>query len=202
MRRSAGARAGMRGLTLIEAMISLAILLIGILGLVRLQIVGVTANQGARATGQAQALAKELAAALARLDPTQDALLQANVTSASPPSSFGNPLDASLNLVTTNWRNWDDAYLTGTTSAIPALKVTGVRTDASLERDPLDPTKPAFRRRWSVWQLQTANAQSGVRLLAVSVVWRERTLTRPRSLTLYVQMPNLGASTVNASAYR
>src|SRR5512138_2223695 len=166
MRRSAGARAGMRGLTLIEAMVSLAILLIGILGLVRLQIVGVTANQGARATGQAQALARELASALARLDPTQDALLRPHVTSAAPPARFGDPLDASLNLVTTNWTTWDDAYLTSTTPAFPALKVTGVRTDASLERDPLDPTRPLYRRRWSVWQIQTANAQSGVRLLA------------------------------------
>src|SRR5512138_469909 len=113
--RSRHSRAAARGLTLIEAMISLTLLLVGVLGVMRLQVLGVTANQGARANGQAQELARELTAALARLDPTQDALLAPHVTSASPPTDFGNPLDSSGDLATTNWRDWDDAYLAGTT---------------------------------------------------------------------------------------
>jgi type IV pilus assembly protein PilV len=194
--------AGARGLTLIEAMISLSLLLIGILGVMRLQVLGVTDNQGARANGQAQELARELLSALTRLDPSQDALLAPHVTSAAPPSNFGNPLDSSGELATTNWRDWNDSYLTSTTTGFPSLKVVGVQPDTALERDPTDSTKPLYRRRWSVWQLQTSNQQSGVRLIAVSVIYRERTLANARVLTRYLQVPNLGASTVNASAFR
>ncbi|GAO02298.1 prepilin-type N-terminal cleavage/methylation domain-containing protein [Anaeromyxobacter sp. PSR-1] len=193
---------GMRGVTLIEAMISLTLLLIGILGLMRLQVIGFTSNEGARSNGTAQELARELAAGLERLDPSLDALLVANTIADAPPSGFGNPLDASGNLATSGWRDWDDAYLTGTTSAYPSLKVVGVQPDSALPSDPLDPSKPLYRRRWSIWQVATSNAASGVRLAAVSVVYHERTITRPRAITLYVQIPNLGASTVNASAYR
>jgi Tfp pilus assembly protein PilV len=195
-------RAGARGLTLIEVAVSLAVLLVGILGVMRLQVLGLTADQGARANDQAQALARELAAALSRLDPTQDALLAPNVTSSAPPSDFGNPLDSSGNLQTTNWRDWDDNYLTSTTTGFPSLKVVGVRPDTSLPRDPTDSSQPLYRRRWSVWQLETSNQQSGVRLLALSVVYRERALPNYSVLTRYLQVPNLGAATVNASAYR
>jgi prepilin-type N-terminal cleavage/methylation domain-containing protein len=195
-------RAAARGLTLIEVMVSLAILLVGILGVMKLQIVGITANQGARANGQAQELARELADALSRLDPTQDALLTPHVISAAPPADFGNPLDASGNLATTHWTDWDDAYLSSTTPGFPTLRVVGVQPDSSLENDPIDSSKPLYRRRWSIWQLQTSNQQSGVRLIAVSVVYHERTLTNTLVLTRYVQVPNSGASTVNASAFR
>jgi type IV pilus assembly protein PilV len=192
----------MRGVTLLEATISLSLLLVGIVGLMRLQVFGITADQGARANNEAQELARELTGALERLDPTLDALLQPHVTSAAPPPGFGEPLDSSGNLASTNWTDWDDTYLIGTTSAFPSLKVVGVRPNAGLERDPGDASKPLYRRRWSVWQLQTSNQQSGVRLLVVSVVYRERTLPNIRRVTRYVQVPNLGASTVNASAYR
>jgi type II secretory pathway pseudopilin PulG len=191
-----------RGFSLLEAMIALTLLLVGILGLMQLQLFGITSNQGARANGTAQELARELASALERLDPTRDDLLKPHVTSAAPPSGFGNPLDSSGELATTGWTDWKDDYLTGTTSGHSELKAVGVRPDSALEKDQLDASKPNFRRRWSVWQLQTANQQSGVRLVAVSVVYRERTITRPRVATVYVQIPNLGASTVNAAAYR
>lgn len=191
-----------RGLTLLEAMISLSILLVGIIGLMRLQVLGVTSDQGARANGRAQDLARELASALMRLDPTVDAVLQPHVTSAAPPADFGRAIDSGGVMATTNWRPWNDSYLTGTTSGFPSLKVVDVTPDSALERDPSDPSKPVYRRRWSIWQLQTSNAASGVRLVAVSVVYRERTLPRARAVTLYVQIPNAGASTVNASAFR
>jgi type IV pilus assembly protein PilV len=193
----------MRGVTLIEAMISLSLLLVGMLALMRLQVFGITSNQGARANGQAQELARELSAALVRLDPTQDALLTPTfVASTTPPADFGNPLDSSGNLATPGWRDWNDTYLTSTTPAFPSLKAVGVQPDATLERDPVNSTMPLYRRRWSVWQLASSNQQSGVRLLAISVVYRERTLPNTRVLTRYLQVPNLGASTVNASAFR
>ncbi len=202
MTRGRDRRRGMRGVTLLEGMISLSLLLVGMLGLVRLHALSATSNQGARAAGTAQQLARELAAGLERLDPTTDALLQPNVTSDAPPTGFANPLDSSGNLVTSGWTDWSDAYLTGTTPSFPSNKVVGVRPDTALEQDRLAPGQPLYRRRWAVWQLQTSNQQSGVRLLAVSVVYHERTLPGPRVFTLYVQVPNMGASTVNASAYR
>lgn len=191
-----------RGVTLIEAMISLTLLMVGILGMMRLQIYGITSDQGARANGIAQDLAVELAAGLLRLDPSVDSVLAPHVVSATPPAGFGNPLDSSGELATDNWRAWSDAYLTGTTAAIPRLKVVGVRPDSALERDPIDPAQPMYKRRWSVWQVQTSNQTSGVRLMAVSVVYRERSLPRLKTVTRYVQIPNLGASTVNVSAFR
>lgn len=194
--------AGTSGLTLLESMISLSILLVGIVGLMQLQVIGITSDQGARANGRAQDLARELASALLRLDPVTDAVLAPNFTSATPPAGFGKPFDASGNLDTTNWRPWQDAYLTGTTASLPSLKVVGVQPDTALETDPDDASQPLYKRRWSIWQLQTSNALSGVRLVAVSVVYRERAIPRPRVVTLYIQIPNTGASTVNATGFR
>jgi len=59
-----------------------------------------------------------------------------------------------------------------------------------------------FARRWSVWQIQTANTTSAVRAIAVSVIYRERTMPQRREVVLYTQVTNPGAAVVNASAYR
>ncbi len=194
MKTLANGRQGDRGLTLIESMISLAILTIGMLGLMHLQVFGITSNQGGRARTQAAQLARELAAALERLDPL-DPLLNPTLTAPEPaagtsgPAGFGGLLGA-----TSNSRPWSDTYLSG--------QMTSVTPDSSLERDPENASVPVFARRWSVWQIQTANTTSAVRLVAVSVVYRERTMPQRREVVLYTQVTNPGAAVVNASAYR
>ncbi len=56
------------GFTLIEVMIALVVLLVGLLGLARLQVVGMQVNQASRAHTVAAQLAQELAGGLQRLD--------------------------------------------------------------------------------------------------------------------------------------
>lgn len=189
-----GRRHGDRGLTLIESMISLGILTIGMLGLMHLQVFGITSNQGGRARTQAAQLARELAAALERLDPL-DPLLNPNLTAPEPaagtkgPAGFGGVLGGA----TSGFTAWSDGL---------SAQMASVTPDSSLERDPENSSVPVFARRWSVWQIQTANTTSAVRVVAVSVVYRERTMPQRREVVLYTQVTNPGAAIVNASAYR
>ncbi len=188
-----------RGLTLIESMISLSLLLVGMLGLMYLQVFGITSNQGGRARTRAGQLARELAAAIERLDPL-DSLLNPNLTAPEPaagtmgPAGFGGLLQADGTIRESGSTAWSDTD--------HSSKMTGVTPDSLLERDPENPSAPVFRRRWSVWQIQTANTTSAVRVVAVSVIYRERTLPQRREVVLYTQVANPGAATVNASAYR
>jgi prepilin-type N-terminal cleavage/methylation domain-containing protein len=47
-----------RGFTLVEAMVSIGVLAVGLLGMAQLQIYGIRSNQGARATMRAAQLAE------------------------------------------------------------------------------------------------------------------------------------------------
>lgn len=183
-----------RGVTLLEAVISLAVLLIGIVGMMQLQIVGVTADAGARAQTQALQLARELAAGLEKLDPS-DALLAHHYSGASPPSAFGHLLLPDGTVASSAATAWDDAR-----------PLPGVRSDATLlaaeGSDPDDPSAPRYRRRWSVWQLETAALTGGVKLVAVSVTYREKALPGTREVVLLAQVSNTGLYSAFASAYR
>lgn len=169
------------GATLLEAMIAIAILTIGMLGLMQLQILGIYSNQGARANTTAAQLGRELLGALEAL-PTNDPLLNAT-------TDFG-PLLQAGGSASTGARATD-------TSPVP-----GTRTDASLERDPQDGTVAIYRRRWTVQDAGPPGAGSSVRRLAVSVIWRERGLSRPRELVLYGSRSNPGLVLSHAAAYR
>lgn len=111
------------GMTLLEVMISMSVLLIGLLGMMHLQIWGMNSNQGARAQMIATELGREVAASLQRL-PYGDARLVATAT-------FGGLLQA------------DGSIASGFRSgALP-----NVRDDASIESDG---TTPMYQRRWTV----------------------------------------------------
>ncbi len=184
-----------RGVTLLEAVVSLTILLIGIVGMMQLQIVGITADAGARAQTQAFQLARELAAALEKLDPLDAQLTAPHSTSLVPPASFGHALLGDGTVATSGLTAWDDA------KALP-----GVTTDAQLLAsagvDAEDATLPRFQRRWSVWEAQTAATSGGVKLVAVSVTYREKALPGRREVVLLTQISNTGLSSAFASAYR
>lgn len=185
MRRPIPSRTS-RGFSLIESMIALTVLAVGLLALWRVQVFALYSDQGARANVRAQELARELAAALLRLDPS-DARLSPNYTGALP-ASFGQVLDAST---ASNWRTL------GTSDTLA-----GATPTTAIEPDPLAPGQPLFQREWSVWQMDSANTASAIRLVAVSVVYHERELLRPRAVTLWIQVANPGAAAVNAAAYR
>ncbi len=183
-----------RGVTLLEAVVSLTILLIGIVGMMQLQIIGVTADAGARANTQALQLARELASALEKLDPA-DALLASHHRSGTPPAAFGRLLQPDGTIAASGFTAWSDS------SPLP-----GVRTDAAILAadgvDAQDASLPRFQRRWSVWQAQTAAVTGGVKLVAVSVSYREKALPGLREVVLLTHSSNTGLSSFFASAYR
>jgi type IV pilus assembly protein PilV len=143
-----------RGVTLIEVMISLTVLAVGLLGMMRLQVLGLTSNQGARAQMQAVELARELAAGLARVPFADDRL--------APTDAFGSLLDPAA------------AALSRTYPYLRPIK--GVRDDKYVR------VLGSFERRWTVSDV------GGAKLIAVSVVYRERAIPTPREIILYVGM--------------
>jgi type IV pilus assembly protein PilV len=171
-----------RGTTLLEAMISLVILLIGLVAMARLQIFGMSSTQGGRAQTIATQLATELAGALATVDSTKapgTTLLTASFAGAAPPSGFGALL-----------ADPSSAHAFSDASPVP-----GVRLDATLEQDPLAPGTPLYRRRWTVWDMTVTNPAGATvttgKMIAVSVIWHERAIGIPREIVVYAANGNL-----------
>lgn len=186
-----------RGVTLIEVTVALAILLIGLLGMLKLQFMGMGANHAARAQTMATQVARELVAGLERV-PLDSPLLTANGAGATAPSSFG-PLTTGPASRATGARAYDDA------SPPP-----GTRTNAQLTAERAD---MAFDRRWTVWDYQPDNvALTGVgngaaaKLVAVSVRYTYHQ-TGPGGagsgeVVLYLQRANPGLFLGGVAAYR
>lgn len=181
------------GSTLLEAMIALAILAVGILGMMQLQLLGITSNAGARSQMQAYQLAHELAAALEQLPP-DDPLLAPHFNAETPPPEFGHVVTDGA-VVGAGFTPWSDS-----------IALQGVESNAVVfgqgGADPFDPALPRFQRRWQVWQLGTAATDAGVKAIAVSVTYREVKLPGLREVVLYTQVSNKGLSSAFASAYR
>jgi type IV pilus assembly protein PilV len=163
-----------RGTTLIEVMVAMSVLLIGLLGMMRLQMFGLTSNQGARAQMVAAQLGREVLASLGRL-PWNDPRL-------APTAAFGQLLQG------------DGSVLAGFVAGADLLP--GVRPDGSLESDHRG---VMFERRWTVRDEGAAN--SGVKTISVSVIYRERTNPVPRELVLFGGRVNGGLLAANVSAY-
>lgn len=153
--------AGPRGLTLIEVTVALAVLLIGLLGMLKLQLMGMGANHAARVQTQASQVARELVAGLERL-PLESALLDATGSGATAPANFGS-LELGPDARISAAHVYDDG------SAVP-----GTRTNAQLAAERAD---VQFDRRWTVWDYQpdgvlTSGVGTGgaaAKIIAVSV---------------------------------
>lgn len=148
-----------RGLTLIEVTVALAILLVGLLGMLKLQLMAMGANHAARVQTQASQVARELVAGLERL-PVTSGLLDATGSGATAPPNFG-PLQFGPAARVSAAHAYDDA------SPVP-----GTRTNAQLAAQ----GDVQYDRRWTVWDYQPAGVQaSGVgngaaaKIVAVSV---------------------------------
>jgi type IV pilus assembly protein PilV len=166
-----------RGFTLIEVMVSLGILLGCLVGLMRLQIIGISSNAGARMQTQASELAQELAQALERLQPTDPRLALtagSGITPLATPGAFGHLVDGAGSVATSTATAWDDSN-----------PVPGARR--------LSEVPPGYERRWTVWGYNASptspTATPGALLVAVSVIWREAALPRPREVVVYTQIP-------------
>lgn len=167
-----------RGFTLIEVMVALAILSVGMIGLMRLQILGLTWNQSARAESRATELALELRAGLEQL-PFGDARLLptgGSGWSTSPPTPFGALLSGGA-APTSGFTAWTDA------NPIP-----GVTLDSALEQDPVNPSAPRFARRWTVWEYTSENGlNAGALVIAISVIYTDKGSLQAREVLVYTQ---------------
>jgi prepilin-type N-terminal cleavage/methylation domain-containing protein len=161
------------GLTLIEVMIALSILLVGLLGMMHMQIIGITSNNGGRMATVGTEVAQELVQGLERL-PFGDPLLESTGTSGpSAPDPFGRLVVGSA--VATGAHEWSDS-----------TPVPGVRASTEIS--------PQFERRWTVWGFSpSAGALPAVKIIAVSVVYREPGLAIPREVVQYTQIFDSGA---------
>jgi prolipoprotein diacylglyceryltransferase len=79
--------------------------------------------------------------------------------------------------------------------------VPGARLDSTLERDPQDSTLPVYRRRWTVWDAGVSSSGAAAKIVAVSVVYRERTIATPREVVLYVHSEIRGNFMANINAF-
>lgn len=161
-----------RGFTLIEVMVALAILLVAMIGMLHMHVIGVTSNGAARMHTQAAELAQELAQGLERLDPA-NTLIAPSATGSTPPTTFGGLVGPDGTIDYTSATAWVDG-------AVP-----GVRSSAEI------PT--GYQRHWKVWGYVPASAPAatnpGALLIAVSVIWNERAIARPREVVRYSYVP-------------
>jgi type IV pilus assembly protein PilV len=165
--------------TLIEAMISMTLLLIGLLALARLQVLGLTSTAGGRLNTFAWQGARELAAGIEQL-PLDDALLSPSGGAGSePPARFGSMLGVT---------DLTGVHLSG--SGLPP----GVRADSELARN--------TARRWTVWDYAPAGGTAAAKFIAISVVYQERWIERDREALLYTHRSDPGAAIANIAAFR
>ncbi len=174
-----------RGFTLIEVMIGLAILLVGLVPLLRLQIFGMASNSGARAHMVATQLAQELVSGIERLPFAEPLVAATEATGPTPPATF-KPIVTGLGTIAD----------TGATVWSDSTPVPGARTDAAIiaAHGKDDAGKARFQRRWRVYGYSPApGGVPTVKVVAVSVVWREPSLQRPREVVLYTELHNASA---------
>ena len=169
-------------MSLIELMIAMAIISIGLLAMWHLHVVGISSNAAGRRHTVATAVAGELVAGLERL-PFGDPLLADTYTGQPPvPSTalFGALVNGS-GAVLSGAHEWSEG------AAIPGVRLT------SEMREAFD----GYQRRWTVWGLVSPSAApgapAGVKLVAVSVVWRDPPFQRLREVVRYTQIVNPGA---------
>jgi hypothetical protein len=173
-------------------MIALTILLVGMLGMAQLQFIGLTANQGSRANTTASEYAADLLSALKKL-PWADAHLSSAVAPTNLVAGAPNPWGSMLAAAPAGGTCPAGTH---TYNELPSLAVwPGPASTAPatvLETDPLNPGTPLYKRCWMVWDYQAPSGSAVVptKLIAISVMYRERTLPALREVVLYGQIMN------------
>jgi type IV pilus assembly protein PilV len=119
-------------MTLIEVMVAMAILLIGMLGMLRMHLLGMHATTGGRMATQGEEIARELASGLERVQFGDPLLADTGSTGTVAPTPFGW-LVAGDGSIATGAHEWSDA-----------TPVPGVRPSIELP-------SAAYSRRWTVW---------------------------------------------------
>ncbi len=179
-----------RGAMLLEAMVSLSILLVGLLGMMQLQVFGITSNQGARAHTRAMMIARDLASALQQL-PSNSALLTGAAGSSTAPTPFGSLLSGQTIATGGTIHTW--AELPASFSALP---------ESAIERELAGSGNPLYRRRWTVWNYASSGTFSAVAIVAVSVIYHETRLQNLKEVVVYGEVVNQAGILANVLAHQ
>lgn len=175
-----------RGTSLIETMIAMTIMSIGLLGMWQMHVIGLGSTASGRRHTVAMAVAEELASGIERLAYGDNLVKDTGSTSPTPPTTFGRLVN--LSSIPSGVHTWND-----TTHAVP-----GVRPDSELRTV----SDVKYERRWSVWGYSpAAGSRSAVKLVAVSVIWRDNGYSAPREVVVYTQLNDQStfASTLGAN---
>ncbi len=171
-------RSSAAGYTLVEVIIALAILLIGLVGFMKLQVFGATSTNGGRMHSVASELAREVVTGIERLQFNTPALTETGSSGPTPPDGFGRL--AGVNPLPTGTHTFADG------------DIPGVRSN--------DDAQP-FQRRWTVWSwAPTAGGAPSVKLVAVSVIWTEPQSQIQREVVAYTQLSDSAAFSLNITA--
>jgi hypothetical protein len=171
-------------------MIAMAVIAVGLLAMWNLHMVGLTSTAAGRRHTVAMALARELVSGLERLpfnDPLLDPDYAASGTADGPASGapFGSLVRGDGTIRTDIKHEWTDG----------STIVPGVRNESET-RERLD-ALAGYKRRWTVWAMTSPSAPAGtaagVKLIAVSVTWRDPPFARQREVVLYSQVVNAGS---------
>jgi prepilin-type N-terminal cleavage/methylation domain-containing protein len=179
MRRPAHQERARRGFTLIEALIALAVMAIGLLGLASLQVVGVRANHFGRKMALASALVRDLADTVQRWD-YGDARLAAPrpIVTSTTDTTITSRWD--MGRATTASYTADYAEQAGDANATNQGQLTAVNYDGLLATR-IDPdyadaaTVPVgVKRYWNVFTVDVSGSgASQGKLVQIIVRWRE-----------------------------
>jgi hypothetical protein len=163
-------------------MVALSILLVGLLGMMHLQVIGISSNNGGRLQTLGTEIAQELVSGLERLPFGDTRLTVTGTAGPTAPTPFGRLVIGAT--IASGATQWSDAS---------AVAVPGVRLDTELP--------PGFTRRWTVWGYSPSiGALPAVKIVAVSVTWREPALALPREVVLYTQLADAGSLVSNLPA--
>jgi type II secretory pathway pseudopilin PulG len=170
-RRSlAAARAAQRGTSILEAMIAMAIVLVGLLGFAGLQIVTSRANQFNKRMSQATAVAMDLAENVKRWPYTDPRLETVAAVTSLEDESIEDSWDLGRSADLETKQHFSDKVSDPNASSSGALETgyQGVSTDADGDG------KADFTRYWNVYALDVGSSGTpNGKLVQIIVRWKE-----------------------------
>jgi hypothetical protein len=156
-------------------MMAMSIMTIGLLGMWHMHMIGISSTAAGRRHTAAMAIAEELGSGIERLAYGDALISETGPTGPTPPPIFGRLLTwGSTLVVAAGAHEWNDG-----------TPVPGVRLDSQMQSQ----GQEGFQRRWSVWGYSpAAGGRSAMKLVTISVVWRDPPSPMLREVIIYTQL--------------